>query len=204
MINLCEGAGRNRTNHFASDDLAAGMPVDSSSSAPLPDAAARILEAVQRAPGAAVADVARAVGVDHSTADYHLRRLLRDGFVGAVRSGRVRAHYAAGCGICPLVRAALPRLGGAHAAAPALAALVAAGNAGVRAADAARERGVPVGVMRYALQAAVGAGLAERVAFGRFALVPGASRCARCVTDRARCDAWRKCEPGARWRARAG
>lgn len=57
---------------------------------------AAIVAAVRREPGMSVQGVARALGVDPSTADYHLRRLARAGALVRRRRGRELAHFVPG------------------------------------------------------------------------------------------------------------
>ncbi|HEV8359383.1 MAG TPA: MarR family transcriptional regulator [Candidatus Thermoplasmatota archaeon] len=56
---------------------------------------ARVLAAVRAHPGSTVAEVARRVGIDHSTAAYHVARLVRSGTIAAERRrGRVHCFLA--------------------------------------------------------------------------------------------------------------
>lgn len=130
---------------------------------------------VREAPGASVSDVADALGVDHSTAAYHLRRLEREGRVVAQHVGRVRAHVPNGEGWCPYLRRVLPRLR-PEGAEPVLEALL--DRAVFRVADA-RRRGVDEGKARWALERFQEVGLAEKVGHGRYRIPEGREAAAR-------------------------
>lgn len=152
------------------------------------------LEAAVRArPGVDSSTLARSAGVNPSTADYHLRRLVRAGRVHRVRVGRVVAHYAAGSGHCPLLRRAIPLVANASAMRDAVEAMKAAGEHGVRPSQAARDKGVRISAMRYALVAAEQAGLAERAGFGRYRLAVAAEACAERAVERGVCAARGTC-----------
>lgn len=51
------------------------------------------LRALETRPGACTRELAHALGVDDSTADYHLRRLQKAGLVVRLRPGKRTAHY---------------------------------------------------------------------------------------------------------------
>lgn len=55
-----------------------------------------LLDALRENPGASVADLARAIGVVHATATYHLRRLAKAGRVATVRHGNRVHHFLVG------------------------------------------------------------------------------------------------------------
>lgn len=57
---------------------------------------ARLLDALRAEPGLSPAEVARAVGVDPSTALYHLRRLEKEALVGVERDARGAYYFVAG------------------------------------------------------------------------------------------------------------
>lgn len=144
---------------------------------------------VRDQPGATVADVARALDIDHSTAAYHLRRLERQDRIVAERVGRVRSHVANGDGWCPYLRRVLPRLR-PEGADPVLEALL--DRAVFRVADAAR-RGVDEGQARWALKRFREVSLAERVGHGRYRLPAGREAAARRALRREPCPGGRDC-----------
>lgn len=70
----------------------------------------RLLEAVKRDPGIGPAVAARLLGMDPSTASYHVRVLARRGRLIAQRAGGTLALFENGHGACPWMRGALPAL----------------------------------------------------------------------------------------------
>lgn len=124
-----------------------------------------VLALVEERPGVSTRGVARALGVDDSTADYHLRMLHAAGRVARVRWGRVLAHFPNGFDESSRLRRLL-----AEDQRAVLAALEEAGHA-LRAVDLARRTGFRVGSARWAMRLAVRAGLARRVGLGRFEAV---------------------------------
>lgn len=77
---------------------------------PLAGMRAEMLAYVSREPGTTSTTVARRFAIDHSTAAYHLRRLMKAGLIVAQSDGRSLRYYVVGCGICPFLRMALPTL----------------------------------------------------------------------------------------------
>lgn len=144
---------------------------------------------VRDEPGATVADVADALGIDHSTASYHLRRLEKQDRIVAERVGRVRAHVANGDGWCPFLRRVLPRLR-PDGAEPVLEALLE--RRIFRVADAAR-RGVDEGKARWALKRLREVGLVEKVGHGRYRVRPGREAAARRALRREPCPGGARC-----------
>lgn len=55
-----------------------------------------ILNIIHRSPGLSVRDIARRIGLDESSADYHLHQLERAGLIVRRRRGRALAHYPPG------------------------------------------------------------------------------------------------------------
>ncbi|HVL88393.1 MAG TPA: hypothetical protein VM681_10395 [Candidatus Thermoplasmatota archaeon] len=77
--------------------------------------ASRFLRLANEMPGASLSALARALGVDPSTAAYHARRLCHEGHVVLVRGGRELCAFPANAGYCPWQRRALPLLRAASA-----------------------------------------------------------------------------------------
>lgn len=136
----------------------------------LRDVAVRLLHAQ---PGASTRAIADALGVDESTADYHLRRLRRAGQALSQRSGRELAWFANGSGYCALQRRLLPALRRAGVADLARALDVEARSA----ASLADRAGLTVGEARWASEVLEACGAAERSASGRLRLRRDAEPC---------------------------
>lgn len=140
-------------------------------------------------PGMSTRALARAAGVDESTADYHLRRLRRAGRALAQPWGRELCWFPAGAGFCPVLRRAIPALRREEVARVALALDEAPATAG----QLADRAGVPVGAARWATVVLEDAGIAERNATGRVQLRAGAQVCIGRATGGQRCDEWGRC-----------
>jgi len=104
-----------------------------------------LLMLVRDAPGSSTRSLARRVGLDESTAAYHLGRLSKLGLIVEERAGNVLAHYSAGWGDAR-ARAYATLSTEARVA---LAVLKDLGRA--RAAEVARWSGMPLPVARHAL-----------------------------------------------------
>ena len=117
-------------------------------------------------PGLSNRAVAREVDLDESTAAYHLDRLVREGVLVQERVGRVVAHYPMGWG-----DARARRYAALSAEARLVLAVLQEEPGPMRAVDLARRLDVRVGVVRAALELALRAGLARRVARGKFGVV---------------------------------
>lgn len=177
----------------------------------------RAFDAVKALPGASVQEVAAALDVDHSTAEYHLHRLLREGRVRAVRAGRVRAHYASGTPLCPFLREVTPKFR-SEGDRRALAAMAAGGT--WRATDLPAAGGLSLPEARWFLQKAAEEGLLQREGHGRWSVAPACAPCVAHLTGGTACGEWGACAvsrsprfsdaDGARgtpphpWRGRAG
>jgi len=148
-----------------------------------------ILRYLSASPGASTSMVARHLGTNASTADYHLRRMRKDGLVGAHEGGRVIAWYAAGCGLCPVVRSLVPAL--RHP--PFEATLRALGEVPAHAPWIAQQAGVDAAQARWATAKLVAVGVAVRSPSGKVRLAEGASLCARKTLGAEPCDLWGKC-----------
>lgn len=148
-----------------------------------------VLDAVAARPGASVQELADALGVDHSTAEYHLHRLERAGRVRAVRAGRVRAHYASGAPYCPYLRVLLPQFRAAEDLA--LLRALAAGEA--RALDLARATGRDVPGVRWLLEKAARAGVVESPRYGAWRVRAACAPCLAHLDAGTRCGQWGTC-----------
>lgn len=114
-------------------------------------------------PGAQPSDVTEAFDVHPSTADYHLRRLLREGRVVQEQVGRQRHHYPQGEGWCRDARAVHARL------TPAGRALVERWlDRGLVSRRAIVACGFSRSATRWALDQMLEAGLVERTGWGLY------------------------------------
>ena len=150
---------------------------------------ARIAALLESEPGASTHKVARALAMDDSTADYHLRRLHREGRVQVQRQGREACWFNAHMGLCPVLRRVIPAVRRAETMRVALAL-----EESPRPATWIAERaGVPVGQVRWALGVLEKSGLVTRTSQGRVQLSDGASVCVGKAMRATRCDAWGEC-----------
>lgn len=159
----------------------------------------RLADAVRKMPGASTREISRATGISEWTADYHLRRMLREGALSTENVGRTRRWYAKGCGLCPVLRRAVPALRRPEAQAVALAASDYPENLPRLASRA----GVPLGSTRWVTNVLVDAFLLERNRYGRLALRRGAETCLGPAASGRTCDLWGKCPISRAWRADA-
>jgi hypothetical protein len=135
--------------------------------------------------------VADNVGLDASTVDYHLRRMGRASRVTREPSGREVAWFNVGCGLCPLLRGALPafRRAGVSAVADALEETPMTMRA------VAARAGLDVGEARWAFEVLRTLGVAERTATGKPQLAPGAAVCVAKARAGEACGRWGACAP---------
>ena len=119
-----------------------------------------------REPGLSTRGVARSFDLDESTAAYHLHRLERAGVVVCERVGRVVAHYPNGWG-----DETARKYTALSAEARAVLAVLKEECTPLRAVDAARRTGMPVGAVRHALALAVRLGLARKPRQGLYEVV---------------------------------
>lgn len=149
----------------------------------------RIPRLLARAPGLSTRGVARALEVDESTADYHLRRLRKRGRVVAQPLGRELCWYASDNGLCPVLKRAVPPMRRDEVARVARA----LDEVPATAAALAERAGVGVGAARWAAGILVCAGVARKTASGRVALRDGAATCVVAALSGERCGLWGKC-----------
>lgn len=161
------------------------------------EAAQRVLEVVRAAPGLSVSAVARASEVEQSTASYHLRRLEREARVAAMPVGRDLCWYAADCGLCPVLRRAVPLLRRDETRALALA----MDETPASALALSERSAVPLGTVRWIIPVLAGATLAERTRNGRTFLREGAATCIAKAVAAERCDRWGQCPVSKAWLA---
>ncbi len=147
-------------------------------------------------PGCAVADVARQLNVDHSTATYHLRRLAREDRITTEMAGRVRGHVVNGAGFCPYLTRVLPRLRTPEARAV-LEALATRDHAGV--VELASEHGMDRSSVRWALQVLQDVGLVERVGRGTYQVPRDRRVCAARAAASRGCSRWGLCAVSRGW-----
>lgn len=149
----------------------------------------RLVAAASERPGACTRDLATAVGTSESNAAYHLKRLEREGAVLCEPSGRALSWYATGCGLCPVLRRAVPllRREGVRAVAQTVK------EAPETSRSLAARSGVDYGATRWAAELLEGAFLVERSSTGRVWLREGAARCVAMATTAQRCDLWGRC-----------
>lgn len=149
----------------------------------------RLLCVVTDVPGANTRLAATLVGVPESSADYHLRKLLREGLLSSEFTGRTRHWYARSCGLCPVLKRAIPAL--RRDESRALAAVL--GETPTSAAEAASRAGLAVGSARWAAMALQHASLVSRTTNGRLVLRQGARTCIGKATSGERCQEWGRC-----------
>lgn len=155
-----------------------------------PRAATAIPALLAAAPGLSTRAVARGVGVDESTADYHLRRMRKRGHVVAEPRGRELAWFLSGNGLCPVLKRAVPAVRRPEVLSVALALSETPASA-----RAVSERSrVPVGAVRWAAGVLEETGMVARTESGRLFLRPGADVCVRRAAAGARCELWGRCE----------
>lgn len=126
---------------------------------------ARIVETLRESPGLGPSEVAEREGMHPSTADYHLRRLAREGRVTRVRSGRELHHYPVGEGWCKRSRIVHARLTDAGRAVLRLGL-----DRGVFPRRAIVEQGFSASAVRWALELLGEVGVVERLAWGVYEL----------------------------------
>lgn len=149
----------------------------------------RLLSVVTDVPGANTRQAATIVGVPESSADYHLRRLVKEGELTSEFNGRTRHWYARSCGLCPVLRRAVPALRRPEARALALA----LDEQPASAVDAARRAGLPLGTVRWAATVLESSKLVTRSSSGRLVLRPGARTCLERAVGGSRCPDWGRC-----------
>lgn len=157
--------------------------------AQLVDTRALILDHLRATPGLSTRAVARAVGVDESTADYHLRRLRQSGGASSETVGREVVWYAGGCGFCPILRQAIPVLRRPEA----LAVAMALDETPTSASRLAQRAGMRVGTVRWIAEVLEKCGILTKTASGRLTLHEGAHVCVSKAAGAQRCELWGKC-----------
>lgn len=155
---------------------------------------------VKGAPGASTRMVARALGMDDSTADYHLRRMRKEARVGMERSGREVTWWPVGGSFCPVLRVLIPllRREGAEETALAL------DDWPSTAIHLSLRSGAPIHRIRAGTGYLLRAGVAARSRRGRVVLAPGAQRCITMGRAGKACDQWGTCEMSRRMLEKAG
>lgn len=156
---------------------------------------ASLLDAVRAAPGLSTRAAAARCGCSDWTADYHLRRLAKEGQVTTEPRGRSRSWYSVSCGLCPVLRRAMPELRRPEA----LALAMAAQETPTSMSRLAARAGVAPGTARWVAQALVDTFLFERSRSGRVNLRPGAGTCIAKAAGNERCSLWGKCPVSREW-----
>lgn len=154
-----------------------------------PGPRARIADLLEAEPGASTRKVALALAMDDSTADYHLRRLRREGRVQVQRQGRETCWFNAHAGLCPVLRRVIPAMRRTETLRVALA----LEDSPRPATHVAERSGVPLGQVRWALGVLERSGLVARTSRGRVQLAEGAAVCVGKAVQATRCDAWGEC-----------
>ena len=154
-----------------------------------------LIEAIRTLPGASTRQLAGLVGISEWTADYHLRRLLRTGAVTTELAGRTRSWFVSGCGLCPVLRRAVPPMRRPEARALAMA----ADEWPAALPLLAKRAGVPIGAARWVSNVLTDAFIFERNRFGRVTLRRGAATCVAAAAEGRRCDLWGKCAVSRAW-----
>ena len=151
----------------------------------------KIVEALRNEPGQCATGVARVVGINASTASYHLRRLAREGKVSFADFGRERVWFALGCQLCPVLRRAVPAMRRAGVAPIAVAMTEAPAALAHLAADA----GLSHGEAEWAFKVMQDAGIATRSQTGKARLVAGGEECVARALAQEPCPLWGSCAP---------
>lgn len=148
-----------------------------------------IVAYVEETPGVSTVQVARAVGINQSTSDYHLRRLRKQGVLEHERQGRETLWFHARCGLCPVLRRALPafRRPGVSELATRLSQRPATASA------ISEETGMPYGAVRWNASLLEETGILARSLHGRMMLAEGAETCVAKAVAGERCDMWGRC-----------
>lgn len=150
---------------------------------------ARVLAVVTARAGRQTSEVATGAGIDESTADYHLRRLAKEGRILSERVGRGRCWFPAARGFCPVLRRAIPALDRPEARAVA-AALT---DAPRSASQVSQASGVPVPTVRWVAGVLEDALLLQRSRAGFLMLREGAEPCRGKAARAEGCDQWGRC-----------
>lgn len=160
----------------------------------------RLLCVVTDVPGANTRQAASIVGVHESSADYHLRSLAKEGHLSSEFNGRTRHWYARSCGLCPVLKRAIPAL--RREEARALAGVL--GETPLTAVEAAARAGLSVGTARWAAGVLQAASLVARSSSGRLTLRQGARTCIAKAASGERCSEWGRCPVSRAFLAAAG
>lgn len=154
-----------------------------------------LLAQVKACPGAHTRTLAAAVGLSESTAAYHLKRLAKMGQVHSTLVGRDRCWFLSLCGLCPVLRRALPVL-----RRPTVLRVAKALDDTPRSApEIAEPLALARGTVRWATLALANAHLAERSRGGRTSLREGADVCLARATTGQPCDLWGRCPVSVSW-----
>ena len=146
---------------------------------------------LRETPGASTQMVADRLGIDPSTADYHLRRLRKRGVVHAQPSGREVVWFVAGSGLCPVLRHAVPAFRRSEVAAVARV----LSEYPTSASRIARETDIDPGRARWAAEVLIRVGLARKTPTGRLVLAEGADVCIQRACSGEPCALWGACAP---------
>lgn len=161
------------------------------------DTKERIHALLLQEPGVSTTHLARALDLDPSTVDHHLRKMRRASRVLSSPVGREMCWFAARSGLCPVLLRAIPAL-----RRPGVAALARSLDEFPQTAPSLAQRsGVDVEQVRWAGSVLVGYGLAQRSSQGFLRLAPGAGVCIARAAAGERCAEWGKCAPSKAWRA---
>lgn len=150
----------------------------------------RIAAIVQAAPGSNTRTIAQQLALDASTADYHLRRLLKEGKVVQQRQGRELCWFSSRATPCPVVRRLVVafRREETRAVARALEEDLPKSSLSL-----AEETGIERQRVRWAMGVLTDIGIAERTRSGRVLLAEGASTCLAKGLSGEPCGMWGAC-----------
>lgn len=156
----------------------------------------RLLALIQASPGTSTRGLATGVGLSESTVAYHLRRLARSGQVQSQLLGRDRCWYATLCGLCPVLRRALPIL----ARQPVAKVAAALGPTPLTTNEVADATGLSPGTARWAGLSLDRTFLSERSRGRRISLREGAEVCLQKARSGEPCGLWGECAISVAWR----
>lgn len=151
---------------------------------------ARVLEYLWEHPGRRPSDVAAELDIHPSTAQYHLRKLSRDGSVATEKVGRELHHYPTGAGWCQGSRAVHARLTDATRSAFWLAL-----RQGATSRRAVVQAGHTRSATRWAISQLLDSGTVERIGWGVYRLRESREACVRAALLERPCAA---CNEGSR------
>ena len=122
---------------------------------------------------------------------YHLHRLSREEKISSSQAGREVVWFASGCGLCPVLRRAVPAMRRAGVAPLALALT----DEPIPLPIIAQDAGLSVGEARWGIQVLKEVGIAQTAWNGKPSLAAGADECVARSLAHEPCPLWGSCAP---------